>query len=61
MKIILQKSQRYKFAWCFNVYKKSCFNGLFMLPTQYQQQQMWGKGVGNEVFQEATIANTILV
>ena len=36
-----------------------------MLPThekkEHQQQQMWGKGVGNEVLQQATIANTILV
>ena len=36
-----------------------------MLPThevkEYQQQQMWGKGVGNEVLQQATIANTKLV
>ena len=32
---------------------------LLMLPThekkEHQQQQMWGKGVGNEVLQQATI------
>ena len=27
----------------------------------HQQRQLWGKGVGNEVLQQATIANTILV
>ena len=40
-------------------------NWSLMLPThekkEHQQQQMWGKGVGNEVLQQATIANTILV
>ena len=36
-----------------------------MLPThekkEHQEQKLWGKGVGNDVLQQATIANTILL